>query len=71
MDGPLDRSAEVYASALKAMSLEQRLRVSEDLRSLAWEIKARLVRAQHPAWTEAQIQQQVSEIFLHASSGAD
>jgi hypothetical protein len=71
MGDSVDRSAEVYANALRAMSLAERLRVSEDLRAQAWEAKVRRVRELHPEWSEAEVQQQVSEIFLRASASAD
>lgn len=59
-----DRSDEVYASAVRALSLEQKLRVSEELRALAWKRVAGSIGVAHPQWSEDEIQQQVREVFL-------
>ena len=68
MSEPQDRSAEVYAEAIRAMPLERKLRVSEDLRRLAWELKASVIRRAHPEWSEDAVQAQVREILLRAGS---
>ncbi|MBI4499949.1 MAG: hypothetical protein HY700_02190 [Gemmatimonadetes bacterium] len=68
MSEPQDRSAEVYAEAIRAMPLERKLRVSEDLRRLAWELKTSVIRRTHPEWSETQVQAQVREILLRAGS---
>lgn len=59
-----DRSEEVYAAAVRALTFEQKLRVSEGLRSLAWQVVAGRVRRDHPGWTEDEVQQQVREVFF-------
>ena len=53
-------------AALRAMSGQERLRLAESLYWSARRLKAAGVRAQHPDWTEAQINEQVRQIYLHA-----
>ena len=59
-----DRSDEVYAAAVRALSFEQKLSVSEELRALAWRRVAGTVRSEHPQWSDAEVEQQVREVFL-------
>ena len=59
-----DRSEEVYVAAVRALSFERKLRVSEGLRALAWRRVAGTVRREHPHWSDAEVQQQVREVFL-------
>ena len=59
-----DRSAEVYAAAVRALTFEQKLRVSEGLRNLAWQVVAGRIRREHPGWSEDEVQQQVREVFF-------
>ncbi len=47
---------------------EQKLRVAFDLYYSARELKASSLRAQHPDWSEKQIQEKVRELFLHAAT---
>lgn len=63
-----DRSAEVYAQALRAMNLEQKLRVAEGLRAVAWQMQENAVRRVHPDWSDRDVYQQVCEMFLRASA---
>lgn len=63
-----DRSAQIYEEALRSMTFEQKLRVSEDLRALAWALQANAVQREHPEWSDLQVEQQVREIFLRASA---
>jgi len=63
-----DRSAEVYAQALRAMNLEQKLRVAEGLRAVAWQMQANAVRRVHPDWSDRDVHQQVCEVFLRAGA---
>jgi hypothetical protein len=63
-----DRSADVYEAALRSVSFEQKLRVSEDLRALAWLLQANAVRREHPEWSDDQVEQQVREVFLRVST---
>jgi hypothetical protein len=59
-----DRSDEVYVAAVRAQSFEQKLRASEALRALAWQRVAGSIRGAHPQWSDADVQQQVREVFL-------
>jgi antitoxin component of MazEF toxin-antitoxin module len=63
-----DRSAAVYAGAVRAMTLEQKLRVSEGLRDLAWQVKARALARRHPEWTAEELDRRVGEAFLRGRS---
>lgn len=62
--GPRDRSAEVYAAAVRGMTLEQKLRVSEGLRDLAWQAKAASLARRHPDWPAQEVDKRVREVFL-------
>jgi hypothetical protein len=50
----------------QSMTPEQKLGVALDLYHCAWDLKAAGLRAQHPDWSEKQIQDKVREIFLYA-----
>ena len=47
---------------------QQKLRTAFALYWGARKLKAAALRQQHPAWNEEQVQQNVKEIFLHAST---
>lgn len=51
---------------LRAMSGQQRLALAEDMFWAARALKAAGVRHQHPDWSAAQVEAEVSRIFLHA-----
>jgi len=51
-----------------SMTPEQRLQVALRLYYSAKELKSAALRAQHPDWSDADIQQQVREIFLYAGT---
>lgn len=57
-----------YITTLRRMSGAQKLRTAFQLYWGARKIKAARLRQQHPAWTEAQVQQRVKEIFMHATT---
>lgn len=61
----MDAEAE-YIRILRAMTPEQKLRVTAALNDLARELKAAGLRAQHPDWGEAQVRAVVREMFFHA-----
>jgi hypothetical protein len=61
----MDADAE-YIRILRAMTPEQKLRATAALNDLARELKSAGLRAQHPDWTEQQVQAAVREMFLHA-----
>lgn len=48
------------------MTGEQKWRTAFGLYWAARALKAAALREQHPDWTEAQVQQKVKEIFMHA-----
>lgn len=50
----------------RAMSGEERLRLAERLYWSARNMKKAGVRAQHPEWSEEQIEAEVRQIFLNA-----
>lgn len=55
-----------YAATLQRMTGEQKWRTAFGLYWAARSLKAAALREQHPDWTEAQVQQKVKEIFMHA-----
>ncbi len=60
-----DRSAEVYAAAVRGMTLEQKLRVSEGLRETAWQVKRGSLERRHPEWSREELDRRVAEAFQH------
>ncbi len=52
--------------ALRAMPGQQRLRLAEQLYWSARKMKISGVRAQHPDWSQEQIEAEVRRIFLNA-----
>lgn len=57
-----------YAATLQRMTGQQKWRAAFQLYWAARDLKAMALRAQNPEWTEAQVQQRVKEIFMHAST---
>jgi len=51
---------------LRAMPGEHRLRLAEHLYWSARKLKVAGLRAQHPDWSEEQLNAEVRRIFLHA-----
>jgi hypothetical protein len=54
-----------YIATLRRMTGAQKLRKAFQLYWGARKVKAARIRQQHPDWSEAQVQQQVKEIFMH------
>jgi hypothetical protein len=50
------------------MTPEEKLKVSMELYHFARELKAAGLRAQHPEWSEKEIQEKVRDIFLYATT---
>jgi len=50
----------------RQMTPERRLSLAEQLYWTARELKAAWLRARHPDWTDQQISQEVTRLFLHA-----
>jgi len=63
----MDGEAE-YIRILRAMTPEQKLRAAEGLYDSARDLKAAVLRADHPDWTEEQIQIAVRDWLSHARS---
>lgn len=57
---------EEYVAVLRKMSGEQKLVSAFALYWSARDLKAAALRAQHPGWSEEDVQRRVREIFLHA-----
>lgn len=57
-----------YLRVLRAMTPEQKLRAAEGLYDSARELKAAVLRADHPDWTEEQVHRAVREWLLYARS---
>jgi len=56
-------AARVQLDALRALSVEERLRVAESLRSFAWDLQASVIAQRHPELTPAEVLQRVREVF--------
>lgn len=63
---PDEHASPEQIAALRAIPGEERLKLAERLYWSARKMKAAGVRAQHPDWTEEQINEEVRQIFLHA-----
>jgi hypothetical protein len=63
----MDPEAE-YIRILRAMTPEQKLRAAEGLYDSACALKADVLRADHPDWSEEQIQSAVRQWLSHARS---
>jgi hypothetical protein len=57
---------ELESQRIRAMSAEEKIRASEALRAAAWALKAAWIRSQHPAWSEADVQDAVRRWFRDA-----
>jgi hypothetical protein len=55
-----------YAAALRRLSRVEKLRAASGLYGGARKIKAARLRTLHPEWNEAEVEKEVSRIFLHA-----
>ncbi len=60
VDEPEDPQVEIF----RRMTPEQKLRAAERLYWSARELKAAGFRAQHPEWSEAQVEKAVRDVFL-------
>jgi hypothetical protein len=58
----------VQKAAFQRMSLGDKFDMMNGLITFARDFKISYLRELHPDWTEAQLQQEVARIFLHASS---
>lgn len=53
---------------IRAMSPEEKLRVTEALRAAAWELKAAWLRSRRPDWSEDEVQDAVRRWFRDAAA---
>jgi hypothetical protein len=60
--------AQVQAQLVRAMTPEQKLRLSQALRDSAWELKAAWIRANRPDLAEAAVQETVRRLFRDAGT---
>ncbi|MGH9795650.1 MAG: hypothetical protein ACRD5G_12840 [Candidatus Acidiferrales bacterium] len=60
--------AKEYVAILRAMTAEQKLKAAEGLYDSARELKAAVLRADHPEWTEEQVHRSVRDWLAHARS---
>ena len=63
-----EKSSPKQIEILRAMTGERRLQLAEQLYWSARRLKLAGLRAQHPDWTEEQLNAEVRRIFLHARS---
>lgn len=56
-------AARIKLESLRALSVEQRLRVAESLRAFAWELQSSMIAERHPELSQAEVQQRVREAF--------
>ncbi|KPK62200.1 MAG: hypothetical protein AMS21_07990 [Gemmatimonas sp. SG8_38_2] len=56
-------AARVQLAAIRALTVEERLRVAESLRIFAWELRAAVIAARHPELVATEVQQRVREVF--------
>jgi len=61
-------AAAVQRRGLRAMSADEKVRVSQSLWEETWEVLAAGVRGRHPEWTEEQVESRVRELIrdVHA-----
>ena len=63
---PDEKLSSKQIEILRAMPGERRLRLAEQLYWSARKIKLTGLRAQHPGWTEEQLNTELRRIFAHA-----
>jgi Rv0078B-related antitoxin len=63
---PDEQASPEQIAALRAMTGQERLRLAQQLYWSARKMKTAGVRAQHPDWSDAQIEAEVVRIFTHA-----
>ena len=63
-----ERMSLAYRASLKRLSGEQKLSAAFALYWEARKLKAARLRAEHPRWTELEIEEETKRIFMHALS---
>ncbi len=61
MDDP--RAVTAQLDAIRALSVEDRLRIADSLRTFAWQLKAAVIAQRHPELSEAEVRARVREAF--------
>jgi len=56
-------TARVQLEAIRALTVEQRLRVADSLRAFAWELQASVIAQRNPELSAKEVQQRVREVF--------
>jgi hypothetical protein len=56
-------SVDVQSLLLAQRSVEDRLRISAELRNSAWTLRRSVIRRQHPDWTDLQVEDAVRAAF--------
>lgn len=59
-------TTDLQTHALRAMSADDKIRVSQALWEETWEVLAAGVRGRHPEWTPAQVLARVKELLRDA-----
>jgi hypothetical protein len=63
---PDEKPTPEQVAIFRQMTPERRLSLAEKLYWTARELKAAWLHARHPEWTEQEIAQEVTRLFLHA-----
>lgn len=61
-------ATEIQVQLVRAMTAEQKLKLSQALRDSAWEFKAAWIRSSQPELAESAVQEAVRRLFRHAGS---
>ena len=61
-------AVDLQVQLVRAMTAEQKLRLSQALRDAAWEFKAAWIRSNQPELSEPAVQEAVRRLFRDAST---
>ena len=56
-------AARAQLDAIRALTVEERLRVAESLRVFAWELQTSVIAKRHPELSATEVQQRVRAVF--------
>ncbi len=59
---------EIQNQIYSKMSFAQKWETLQQLRAMAWTVKAAGIRALHPKWNDKEVQDEVKKIFLYATT---
>jgi len=66
-ESKIEFSAENYRKEIfKKMTVEEKLKLTLQLRQSAWDLKAAGLHSLHPDWSGESLQEEVRKIFLYA-----